>query len=190
MIDIRLSFPDLAKKLKANETEIYKFVAAQIQTNRGMLFDREGAYNGHDKWAPLAFRQGQILSKRGVLRKSLAPINANGTAGSNGYVTYRGDEVTVGTNLFYAAMMNYGTTRMPGGVMRPTKAKALMIPIPGGKEATAAAKGIRAGLKGKPKFIFRKYVRIPARVYNDWNQQDQDEISEALMNKIIEVLSA
>jgi phage gpG-like protein len=143
-IDISFRFPEWSAKLRAHEAELNLFQAAVIQTNRGLLFDQEGSRNGHAKWAPLSLRNGQILSKRGSLRKSIAPYNANGQPGPDGIVKFAGDVISVGTSLLYARMMNDGTAKMPGGVLRPTKAKALRIPIPEGKNAGPGAKDIQA----------------------------------------------
>lgn len=140
MLDIKFEFPDWVGKIKAQEERLNLFIAAQIQTNRGMIFDKEGAHNGRSKWAPLKFRNGQILSQRGTLRKSIAPSNPNGTAGPDGIVRFQGDTITVGTNLLYARMMNDGTVNMPGGVLRPKNAKALKIPLPKGQSANDNAK--------------------------------------------------
>lgn len=170
-VDIEFKFPDLEARLKRAEGEINLFLAAAVQTNRGMLFDSEGKYNGRPGWAPLKMRKGQILSDRGVLRKSIAPYSADGKPGPDGIVVIQPDAIIVGTKLLYAAMMNYGTAGLPGGVLRPKYAKALKIPV------------------GRGKFIFRKSVRIPARPFNDWNQEDQNEVSEALTNKAAEVLN-
>ncbi len=193
-VALNLKFPDLYKKLKANQDEIYRFVAAEMQFNRGMLFDQEGAYNGHPKWAPLKFRRGQILSDRGVLRKSIGPMDANGSAPANGTVSIRGDVVTIGTTLFYAAMMNWGTTGLPGGVLRAKNGGALMIPIPGGKSGTMATKTMKKTKvqgpgKGKMNVIFRNSVKIPARHFDEWNDQDQADLEAALVNKISDILS-
>lgn len=190
---LNLEFPDLYNKLRKHEDEIYRFVAAQMQFNRGMLFEHEGNYNGHPGWAPLAFRSGQILSKRGTLRKSIAPLSADGKAPSNGSVVISGDTITIGTSLFYAAMMNWGTTNLPGGVLRAKNAKALMIPIPGGKGGTPAGAGLKKTKvqgpgKGKQNVIFRKSVKIPARHFDEWTKADQDELEDALVNKISEIL--
>lgn len=171
LVQFELKFPDLGKKLREARSEIDLFIAAMMQTNRGMLFDSEGAYNGHPKWAPLKFRQGQILSKRGVLRKSLAPPAANGQPGNQGTVRVSGEYITIGTMVFYAALMNFGTTKMPDGVLRPKNKQALKIPT-----------------KGK-KFILRKSVKIPERRFDTWTDEDEQEMSEALMNKLSEVLS-
>lgn len=145
-VEIDFQFPDWAAKIKAREDRINRFIAAQIQTNRGMLFDSEGAHNGHPKWAALAFRAGQTLSRRGTLRKSIAPTNPRGNAGPDGIVEFAGQEIRVGTKLFYARMMNNGTVGLPGGVLRPKKAKALKIPLPKGKNANSTAKALRKDL--------------------------------------------
>lgn len=167
---IEFDMPDLAGKYRRRMRELYIFVAAQIQTNRGMLFDKEGGYNGHAKWAPLKFRQGQILSKRGNLRKSIAPLPARGRPGNDGIVRISGETVTVGTKLYYARLMNDGTTKMPGGVLK-AKGKALRIPLPSGKSATTLAKKLRKSA-ATGKSLFDKIsaleqdiasTRIPAR---------------------------
>lgn len=190
-VAIDFEMPDLEEKLRQAEHEIHVFVAAQAQFNRGMLFDQEGGYNGHEKWAPLQFRTGQILSKRGTLRKSIAPMAADGRAGPDGIVRFSGDVVTIGTRLIYARMMNDGTTKLPGGVLRPRNAKALKIPLPPGKTSTEGAKSLRSGAKGKgdDKFIFRKSVKIPARPFDEWNTEDEEEMSAALANKLAEILN-
>lgn len=145
-VDIRFTFPDWAGKVAAHEAELRLLQAALIQTNRGMLFDAEGAYNNHDKWAPLKFRNGQILSRRGKLRKSIAPYNPRGQAGPDGIVRFAGDMIVVGTRLLYASMMNDGTAKLPGGVLKPKNAKALRIPLPEGESANETTRAIR----GKP----------------------------------------
>lgn len=168
---IELNMPNLSEKIKSRRDEIQRFIAAQIQFNRGMLFDNEGAYNGHPPWEPLKYREGQILSKRGTLRKSIAPNSADGNAGADGYVKIKPDSVTIGTNLYYAAMMNYGTKGLPGGVLKPVKAKALKIPT------------------GPKSFIFRKSAYIPPRPFNELNEQDREEFEIALSNKLAELLN-
>jgi len=201
MIDIDFKFPDWAAKLRKKEDEINRFIAAQIQFNRGQLFDTEGRYNGRPGWEPLKFRSGQILSKRGTLRKSIAPYNPKGRAGPNGIVRFASDAVIVGTKLIYARMMNDGTTKMPGGVLRPVRAKALKIPLPRGKSATDVAKSLSKsqgktiktekaeGVYRNERVIFRKSVRIPARPFVDWNSEDQAELDAALINKFAELLN-
>lgn len=242
LLEIDFQFPDWAAVLKKHERELNLFIAANVQFNRGMLFDQEGAYNGRSRWKELSFRNGQILSKRGTLRKSIAPFNPRGIPGPDGIVKFSGDTVTVGTNLMYARMMNDGTVKMPGGVLRAKNAKALKIPIPQGDNAGEAAMEIQAlhhqktidnlhkklgenrdkyrralvhgrGTKsinqsssriieriaataqkmgegkGPVKFIFRKWVKIPARPFDDWNDQDQLELDAALLSKVQDILN-
>jgi phage gpG-like protein len=145
LLKIDFKFPDWKGKLLAQEERLNLFAAAQIQANRGMLFDTEGAHNGHKKWAPLQLRNGQILSKRGTLRKSIAPSNPKGSPGSDGIVRFTSDAIVVGTTLGYARMMNDGTAKMPGGVLRAKNAKALRIPLPAGDWANDKARSLRAG---------------------------------------------
>jgi phage gpG-like protein len=169
--EIEFKFPDWATKLKAAEDEIALTLAASIQTNRGLIFDHEGAYNGHKKWAPLKFRDGQILSNRGKLRKSMAPTPSRGQPGPGGIVEKNWPVISVSTTLLYARMMNNGTVGLPGGVLRPVKAKALRIPT------------------GKTGFIFRKSVRIPGRPFDEVNDADVQEFEEVLRNKIEQILN-
>lgn len=185
-VEINFEFPDWASSVKAALPEIRLFTAAQIQTNRGMMFDKEGADNGKPKWAPLKFRSGQILSDRGHLRKSWAPTPARGVPGTNGIVEFSGETITVGTTVLYAALMNDGTAPMPGGVLRARNAKALKIPLPSGLGATPSGKAAR---KAEGQFMFRKSVRIPARRMDEWTIQDSDELQEAIANKIMEVMA-
>ena len=199
IVDLKFKFPNLGNVIREHRQEIDRFIAAQMQFNRGMLFDQEGAYNGHQKWDELKLRKGQILTKRGTLRKSIAPRSSNGQAGPGGIVKFSGGIITIGSNLIYSSMMNWGTTKLPGGVLVPKNAKALMIPIPGGKSATEGAKTLgKSGKKikrdvgGKQKstnVIFRQSVKIPARRYDEWNDKDQEELTIALRNKLVQVLN-
>lgn len=142
--DIKFRFPDWAKRVKSRKQEILLALAASIQTNRGMLFDAEGAHNGHNRWPALKLRDGMILSSRGVLRRSIAPMNPSGRPGVKGVVTIAGEEVSIGTTIAYARMMNNGTVGLPGGVLRPKKAGGVLrIPLPQGDKANENAKDIQ-----------------------------------------------
>lgn len=246
LVGLTWTFPKLGEKLRRAREEINVFIAAQMQFNRGMLFDKEGGYNGHKKWKPLILRAGMPLSARGTLRKSIAPMSANGRPGPSGIVRFTAESITIGTTLLYARMMNDGTAKMPGGVLRPVRAKALKIPVPQGVKAGPGAKAIqreamfsainarfqakmdrmtarlqkaktpesqfhiRRGIdklraergraeseaaeraskgRGPVNFIFRKSVRIPARPFDTWTAEDQQELEIALRNKIVEVLN-
>lgn len=203
MIKMDFKFPDLAGKLDKYADEIYLFMAAQMQTNRAELFDAEGAHNGHKKWAALKFRNGRILQDRGTLRKSIGPSNdgIQPRSSEGGFYKINGELITIGTSLGYARLMNDGTKKMPGGVLRATNAKALRIPLPSGKSATEASKSlskgaskarpedVASGAKKNQKYIFRKSVKIEPREFDTWTEGDENEMSEALMNKLSEVLS-
>lgn len=228
LVGIQFKFPDWEKKVTRALPEIKLFIAATMQTNRGLLFDAEGAVNGHEHWAPLKFRSGQILSLRGKLRKSMAPTKSDGKPGPDGIVRFSGDVITIGTKLGYARMMNDGTAKLPGGVLKAKNGKALRIPVPQGAKAGPAAKEIQkeavevriakavaqlskmkpssrsrltlmhriarlntqaAKGEGPVKFIFRKSVKIPARPFDTWTKEDQDELETALHAKLVEVLT-
>lgn len=168
MLEINFKFPDWFEKIKANEERINLFLAANMQTNRAELFDAEGAFNGHRQWKKPIFRpDGQTLSLRGTLRKSIGPENdgKRPKQNPNGIVRIQGDVVTIGTSLIYAKILN------SGGVVRPKNAKALAFPGPGGK------------------IMFRKKVTIPARDFQSISPQDQAEFEVALTNFVAEVLN-
>lgn len=189
-VQVRLTVPKLDRKLARAKQHLDAVVLATLQTNRGMIFRREGAYNGRSKWAPLQLRSGQILARRGNLKRSLSPPNATGRPGPGGIARRRGNVLEVGTTLAYAAMMNWGTTGLPGGVLRPRRAKALAIPLPGGKMASPAAKDLRGSATriGSQRVIFRAFVRIPARRFDDLTRQDGKEIAAALRGAVAMVL--
>ena len=169
-----VTFPPWLKRIQAAESRIALFIAAQMQTNRGMLFAQEGAYNGRSKWAPLKYRSGQILSKTGALKNSLAPRGAPGTAGPGGAVEVSGPltrkSVSLITRLAYARMMDKGTTGLPGGVLKPKKASVLRFPVANG-------------------FAYAKEVKIPARSFTDWNAQDKKELKGALTGLVTRILN-
>lgn len=133
-LEFKFTYPKLYERLKERESELMLFTAALMQTNRGMLFNQEGAYNGHTAWKPLVFRNGQILKNRGTLSKSLNPPHQRDKPGRGDGTIVRltGGVVTIGTDIKYARMMNDGTTKLPGGVLRPVNAMALKIPLPPG----------------------------------------------------------
>lgn len=172
-IDLKLTFPNLGERFKKHQRDIMLVLAASMQTNRAMMFDKDGADNGKPKWEPLKLRKGRPLQKTGTLRKSFAPTNDGIRPGHgiDSIVKTQGRTATIGTKLLYAGMMNDGTAKMPGGVLRPVRAKALKIPLEGGK------------------FMFRKSVKIPARPMNTVTQQDEQEWSETLANYMSEILS-
>ena len=186
MIDAKFTFPDLAEKLRAHRHRIDAEMIVAMQTNRGMLFDNEGAYNGHAKWDSPMLRSGQAGKQRGTLSKSLAPGTPSGEAGPEGIVRVDGSTYTIGTNVAYAAMFNWGTTKMPDGIMRPVRAKALRIPLPSGKKATPVAKALRKS--GSDGFIFRKWVKIPPRRFDDITDQDAAQFQAAFTAIIAEVM--
>jgi phage gpG-like protein len=188
MIYMKCVLPELAKRFKQHHKDIMLVLAATMQTNRAMMFDKDGADNGKKKWAPLKFRKGRPLQDSGTLRKSMAPQNdgIRPGQGSDGIMKIAGNEVTIGTSIAYAGMMNDGTAKMPGGVLRPVNAQALKIPMPTGKRATKSAKGV---IKAEGKFMFRKSVKIPARPMNEVTEKDKKEWAETLTAFIAEFMS-
>lgn len=100
----------------------------RVLTNRIRLGFKLGIDPWGSPWAKLKLRQGQPLRDTGRLQRSItAQPDAQG--------------VTVGTNLLYAPVHQFGAT------IAPKKAKRLVFPGPGGK------------------LIFAKKVTIPARPF-------------------------
>jgi phage gpG-like protein len=180
--EINLKFPGL----ETAKAEILRMVppaiAATLQTQRALIFDTEGRHNGRPGWKPLSPRtrpewgQRQILSKTGVLRRSIAP-RTNGIEPGRDVgtiVRYSTGLVVVGTSVPYAAIHNNGGHTGPH-IIRPKKAKALRF----------------MGASGE--FIFRKSVKhpgsvIPARPFADLTADDVREIEETMANLIMEAL--
>jgi phage gpG-like protein len=197
-IKLELKFPKLDETFKVHQNEIMLVLAAAMQTNRAMMFDKEGADNGKPKWAPLKFRRGRILQDTGTLRKSFAPPNDGNKPGHGpgSVVRITGENATIGTSLGYARLMNDGTTKMPGGVLRPVNAQALKIPInPGelakmqGTKSRAVKHDMGAVRIDNKNFIFRKWVKIPARPMDEITAQDEQEWCDTVANYIGELLS-
>lgn len=211
LVGISLKFPDWLLKIRQSENDIYLLVAATLQTNRGLMFDNANA--GRSAWARPKLRDGAPLSQRGPLRQSFAPTNDGKRPGQHpdGIVKINQDTVTIGTKVVYAETHNRGA------VIRPKKAKFLWIPLPAGKAnssnaPTDEAKGLRksAGRKKKGQdwkwtktpngpllvtapsgkvFLLAKKVTIPKRPLDQWNDMDQAELEETVINKLAEILN-
>ncbi len=184
MVKLQFTFPRLEKRFKDRQRDIMLVLAASMQTNRSMMFDKDGADNGKDQWEKLKWRSGRPLQKTGVLRKSMAPRNDGIVPGAekSSVLNVSGRTVEIGTNLLSARMMNDGTSKMAGGVLRPVKAKALKFPIP------QNTKGLTEKEKERG-FMFRKWVRIPARRMDEVTSEDQAEWSQTLSNYIASILN-
>jgi phage gpG-like protein len=172
--------------LESAKAEILRLVppaiAAVLQKQRALIFDTEGTHHGRPGWKPLSPRtrpdwgQRQILSASGVLRRSIAPKNDGMNPGKDTgtIVSYGVGLVVIGTSISYAAIHQTGGT-LPARTIKPVKAKALKIPMPGGG------------------FIFRKSAKvpgakIPARPFADLTNDDINELQEMMANLIVESL--
>lgn len=179
-------------------TQLYLFAAAQLQTNRGMLFLHEGAWNGHDRWKPLRLRDGQPLKDRGTLSQSIGPIRRSDSGVRPAYnrgtiVSYGADKVTVGTSLKYARLMN------DGGTIVPKKGKVLWIPLPSKTSATKEVNQAKkhGHLNGAPIvrlangkfFMLAKKVKVPPRPFDKLNSKDQEELRTAMTNEVARCLN-
>jgi len=170
LVDIELQLPDFAAVAERANRDIPGLIAATLQTQRGMIFDNEGAYNGRRKWQKLKCRKGMILSDTGTLRKSIGPRNdgLKPTEGPNTIVRLSGGlegTVTIGTSIAYAAVHNYGATIVP------VRAKALRF-------------------KCGRRWIFAKKVTIPARPFADFTKQDERELVTTVENYIEHLLGS
>lgn len=181
MIKIDFKIDDLALKFKEMQRDVILVLAAAMQTNRSMMFDKDGADNDKPRWEPLSFRTGRPLQNSGTLRKSMAPQNdgIRPGMGRDGIVRIESRAATIGTNLLYAGLMNDGTAKMPGGVLKPVKAQALRFPA-----------GILKGAPGvKDGFMFRRSVKIPTRRMNEVTTRDTQEWADTMANFIAERLN-
>lgn len=164
-VQVNFEFPDLLKAFNDAKDRIERTIASTIQTQTGMRFDSEGAHNGHEHWAPLKSRVGQILSLSGTLRKSIAPPGANGKAGPQGFVRSQGRPanllVEVGTTVKYASVHNYGET----------------IKHPG----TSNGFGMKIKIPAHD-------IPMPKRNFTDQNHKDQEELTQTLANLINDIL--
>lgn len=168
IVDINIKIPKLMRKFMSQTHRIHMVLAATMQTQRAMIFDKQGAYHGRKKWDKLKFRKGQILSDTGTLRKSIGPSSPDGVTPGHAdgtIVRYSGDVVTIGTNIKYAAVHNYGKEILPkyGTVLR----------FPNGKGG----------------FIFAKRVTIPQRQFNDINERDTKELRITMRNMMAEIIN-
>jgi phage gpG-like protein len=168
LLHVQFKMPNWAEKFRSELGNIHGKALATIQTNRGMLFKQEGAYNGHAKWKPLKNRKGQILADTGTLKNSIAPKGGDKkrpSAGPNGILKFIGDVMTIGTNVKYANIHNFG------GVIKP-KTKDLL--------RWKDDKGWHAA----------KQVKIPARPFLEgaWNQEDQKELNDTMANYLSRLL--
>ena len=112
-VDISFDFPDLAAAGARIRAGLPGLIAATLQRQRAMIFDNEGAYHGRPRWEPLKHRKGQILFDTGKLSQSIGPSNRSTAkpGGKVGTIVILSDGiVTIGTDLPYAAIHNYGGT--------------------------------------------------------------------------------
>lgn len=128
-VDDRLAVKKLAllDKVASDPQPIYATIG-RVLVNRIRLCFKLGIDPWNNPWAALKIRKGQPLRDTGRLQRS---------------ITSRPDKegVTVGTNVFYAPVHQFGAT------ITPKKAKRLVFPGPGGK------------------LIFAKKVVVPARPF-------------------------
>lgn len=168
-VEINLNLPNFRSMASRLDAEVPGLIAATLQTQRGMIFDKSGAHNGRAEWRELRCRKGMPLKDRGTLAQSMGPRNDGMRPGKGvgSIVRMSGGldgDVTIGTNLAYAAVQNYGATIVP------VRAKALRF-------------------KCRGQWIFRKKVTIPARPFADWTREDEEELVETVENFVMHVLS-
>lgn len=165
---IELNLPDWSAARERILSEVPGLIAATLQTQRGMIFDQSGAYNGRPAWPDLRCRNGMPLKDRGTLAQSIAPRNDGLRPGrSTGTIlrTMGGLDgiTTVGSSLAYASVQNNGATIVP------VRARALRFKCHG-------------------RWVFRKKVVIPPRPFADWTHQDQNELVTTVENYVKYVL--
>lgn len=177
LVSIDFKMPKYLEMFQAQLPRLQLAIASDIQTNIGLRFDAEGAYNGHAKWADLAtglnkkvakngLKVRNILRKSGALKNSIAPQGANGTAGPGGSVKFSGDLqtsiVSVGTSLIYARIHDQGG----------------LIKHPG------TSNGFGKGIK-----IPAHRIKMPRRNFTDWNNADMSNLKKTIKNTVAEILN-
>lgn len=205
-VTVRSNIKSWAARYKNQLNQLYLFTAAQMQTNRGMLFLYSGNYNGHETWKAPRLRDGKPLRDRGTLQKSIGPITRAKTGivkpswNEGTIIRFSGDTVTIGTSLKKAEILN------KGGTILPKKGRFLWIPLTGNKksqteEVAAAMKEHKktgkaslghapiVRLKNGKFFMLAKKVVIPPRRFDIFNQNDKDELTAALTNETARVLN-
>jgi phage gpG-like protein len=196
-VGIEWRFPALEQLVKSHQEEISLFIAAQLQTNRGLMFDESNA-GRPTPWKKPLLRDGQPLSQGGELRRSFAPKNDGQRPGQgpSGIVRIAGEAITIGTSLAYADILNNG------GIIRPKRFPVLWIPLPNGSAKSSnapskLAKHIKSGKSGAPivkgkngiTYLLAKKATIPARPMDEWTADDQLEVETALRNKLEALLN-
>ena len=186
---MKLSF-DLLKTLTLPnplEGEAYKKLKndllAALLRQKDLLF-RAGTDPGGEPWKPLSklradqqdakatmtkarikklgksYTPHKVLNDTGALRNAVSVASAKGSI-----QTTQGDEVTLGTNIPYAAIHNFG------GTIVPKNGKVLAFPGMGG--AT----------------IFAKKVVIPKRSFIGFGENDSEDFEDITANHVNKVMN-
>lgn len=134
-----------------NMRPLYQRIGAALVSEIQLGF-KAGASPYGQAWAPLSIRRGQPLRDSGRLRSS---------------ITSRPDDsgVTVGTNLIYAPVHQFGAT------IKPKNAKRLVFPGGGG-------------------LIFAKSVTIPARPFMPLDDSGAVNLPHRYQSAIAAVIAA
>ena len=174
-VSVNIQLPDFDKKQMWMLRAVPLLIAASLQTQRGLIFQNEGQWNGREKWAPLKFRDGKILRDKGDLSKSIAPRHDDNKPGRSAgtILEAKGDIVSVGTDIAYAIIheegkVYHGTPEMP-----------LAFPAPLYKISSKTGKQRKSGQY----WIFCQKITIPARPFGNVTQMDADEIAQTLANR-------
>jgi phage gpG-like protein len=169
--EIELDFPQFKNVAVQIQSELPGLIAATLQTQRAMIFDSEGSYNGRPGWEPLKHRKGQILSDSGDLRKSMGPMN-DGTApghAAGSIVQLAMGLVTIGTNIRYAEIHDQGAT-IPG------HASKTFHSLKTGRFIKHSRK------RGIWKQHYTDAYDIPARPFGNFTSEDISELNETVTN--------
>ena len=174
------SIQKLLKKLKhrLNDMspvmeEIGNIILDSVEENfeEGGRYSSPGSWRGGSKkWEPLSPSTIKQRRKEGSWPGQILVRNSAGLAASISVNAGR-EYVEVGTNKPYAAIHQFGGV-IPERIIKPQRAKALKIPVEKG-------------------YIFRKKtkipeVRIPARPFLVIQDEDIEEIREAILEYLTE----
>ena len=154
-------FERLRDKLE-NQTPVMATISKKMEEAVTENFEQQG----RPKWAPLSPLTLERREKEGHSGKPI--LHNSGTLKTMIEADYGPDYAVVGTNSPYAAIHQFGSEGLPGGVIKPKSGKYLTIPV------------------GDGTFRKVKSVTIPARPFLTLADEDYNDIEDAII-KYLEV---
>lgn len=169
-----------------NRAPFIKFDTASLRKSLNVVRDRVQVFEARYKEA---VTQSTVQYAEHFLSEAQkrAPIDEGTLRGSSTVLEplNQGDTLLVqaGFNLIYAAYQDQGTKGLPGGVLRPVRAKALFIPL---------RKGVRPGdpnLVRGVDFVLAKEVRYKGTGYFTLTLSEMKPLAaQAISERVLAIL--